>query len=84
MYLKPKEFYEMSPRHFSLMLKGFEDKKIDSYRQTRLLMYTMVRLMGDPKTSPKSPKELWELPGDELDTKIDEEEYKEIFKRLAK
>lgn len=46
-------------------------------------MFTMVRLMGDPKTAPKTPEQLWELPGDEDLTKIDEEEYKKIFKRLG-
>lgn len=66
------------------MIKGYEDKKVDTYKQTRLLMFTMVRLMGDPKTAPKSPEQLWELPGDENVTKIDEEEYRELFKRLAK
>lgn len=66
------------------MLKGYEDKKIDSYKQTRLLMYTMVRLMGDPKSAPKSPEQMWKLPGDEDLTEVKEEEYREIFKRLAK
>ena len=66
------------------MMKGFEDKRIDQYKQTRLLMFTMVRLMGDPKTAPKTPEQLWELPGDELTTKVDEEEYREIFKRYKK
>lgn len=66
------------------MIKGFEDKKIDSYKQTRLLMFTLVKLMGDPKSSPKSPEQMWKLPGDEDVTEIKEEEYKEIFKRLAK
>lgn len=66
------------------MIKGFEDKKIDSYKQTRLLMYTMVRLMGNPKSAPKSPEQLWKLPGDEDITEINEEDYREIFKRLAK
>lgn len=73
----------MSPRHFSLMLNGFKQKKIDQYKQTRLLMFTMVKLMGDPKTSPKTPEILWPLPGDE-DPKVDEQEYREIFKRLSK
>lgn len=82
--MKPREFYEMSPRHLSLMIKGFEDKRIDQYKQTRLLMFTMVRLMGDPKTAPKTPEQLWELPGDEVTTKVDEEEYREIFKRYKK
>jgi len=66
------------------MIKGFEDKRIDQYKQTRLLMFTMVRLMGDPKTAPKTPEQLWELPGDEVTTKVDEEEYREIFKRYKK
>jgi hypothetical protein len=82
--VKPREFYEISPRHLSLMIKGFEDKRIDQYKQTRLLMFTMVRLMGDPKTAPKTPEQLWELPGDEVTTKVDEEEYREIFKRYKK
>lgn len=73
----------MSPRHFSLMLNGYQDKQVDTYRQTRLLMFTMVRLMGDPKTAPKSPEALWELPGDEKQG-MSEDEMREIFKRLSK
>lgn len=84
MFVKPREFYEMSPRQLSLMIKGYEEKRIDQYKQTRLLMFTMVRLMGDPKTAPKTPEQLWELPGDEVTTKVDEEEYREIFKRYKK
>jgi hypothetical protein len=65
------------------MLKGHQEKKVDDYRQTRLLMFTMVRLHGDPKSSPKSPEALWELPGDEVKGMSDED-YREIFKRLGK
>ena len=65
------------------MFKGHESKRIDEYKQTRMLMFTMVRLMGDPKTAPKTPEALWQLPGDEEIGKIDEEEYREIFKRLS-
>lgn len=46
-------------------------------------MFTMVRLMGDPKSAPKTPEQMWQLPGDEEISKIDEEEYKNIFKRLG-
>jgi len=82
--LLPNDFYSMSPYHFSLMIKGHQEKKVDNYRQTRLLMYTMVRLMGDPKTAPKSPQALWELPGDEDEKSgINDDDIKEIFKRLA-
>jgi hypothetical protein len=72
----------MSARHYFLMMTGYQEKKIDSYRQTRLLMFTMVRLMGDPKTAPKTPEALWELPGDEKE-KPKDEEYREIFNRLT-
>lgn len=65
------------------MIKGHESKRIDEYKQTRMLMFTMVRLMGDPKTAPKTPEALWQLPGDEEVSKIDEEEYRQIFKRLG-
>jgi hypothetical protein len=65
------------------MLRGFNEKKVDGYKQTRLLMFTMVRLMGDPKTAPKTPEALWQLPGDE-EQKPKDEEYREVFNRLTK
>lgn len=65
------------------MIKGYQDKKVDTYKQTRLLMFTMVRLMGDPKSAPKTPEALWELPGDEAKQGMSDEEMREIFKRLA-
>ena len=75
----------MSPRHFSLMIKGHEEKKVDTYRQTRLLMFTMVRLMGDPKSAPKTPEALWQLPGDDENRLgVSDDEARELFKRLAK
>lgn len=81
----PNDFYSMSPKNFSLMAKGFEDAKVDNYKQTRLLMFTMVRLMGDPKTAPKTPEALWQLPGDEKSgNMISEDDMREIFKRLVK
>jgi len=67
------------------MIRGSESRKVDTYKQTRLLMFTMVRLMGDPKTAPKTPEALWELPGDENNANVlSDEEMREIFKRLAK
>ena len=65
-----------------MMLKGYQEKKVDDYKQTRLLMFTMVRLMGDPKTAPKTPEALWQLPGDE-EQKPSDEEYREVFNRLT-
>jgi len=83
MMLLPRDFFAMSPRHFSLMMTGHNEKKTDTYRQTRLLMFTMVRLMGDSKTGPRSPEELWPLPGDETPKQISDDEIREIFKRLG-
>lgn len=64
------------------MMKGYENKKVDGYKQNRMLMFVLIRLMGDPKTAPKTPEEFWELPGDEVKNINTEEEYREIFKRL--
>jgi hypothetical protein len=67
------------------MIRGHEAKRIDQYKQTRMLMFTMVRLMGDPKTAPKTPEALWELPGDEQSSNVmSDDEMREIFKRLGK
>lgn len=65
------------------MIKGYNEKRVDTYRQVRLLMFTMVRLMGDPKTAPKTPEALWQLPGDE-ESGVSEEDMREMFKRLKK
>ena len=47
-------------------------------------MFTMVRLHGDPKTSPKTPEALWELPGDDgSKAELNDNDIKELFKRLA-
>lgn len=75
----------MSPRNFSLMMKGHQNRRVDDYRQTRLLMFTMVRLMGDSKTAPKTPEALWQLPGDEeKQLGVSDDEARELFKRLGK
>lgn len=73
----------MSPRHFSLMIEGYNDSKVDTYRVARILMFTMVKLMGDSKNGPKSPEQLWPLPGDEKDNGLDQDEMKKLFERLA-
>jgi hypothetical protein len=48
-------------------------------------MFTMVRLMGDPKSAPKTPEALWNLPGDEeKQVGMSDEEARQLFKRLSK
>lgn len=78
--LKPNEFYSYSPRQFSLAITGYNDKIVDEYRRIRLIMFTMVKLHGDPKTSPKSPEALWPLPGDP-DASVKEDELKDFYNR---
>jgi len=63
------------------MLKGHKERRVDDYRLVRMLMFTMVRLLGDSKSAPKTPEALWPLQGDE-DSKPTDEEYREIFNRL--
>lgn len=63
------------------MAEGYNEKKIDHYRQTRMLMFTMVRIWAEK--GPKTPEELWPLPGDE-EKKITEEETKSLMERFAK
>lgn len=83
MRLLPRDFFNMSPRHFSLMIDGYNETKVDTYRVARILMFTMVKLLGDSKSGPKSPEALWPLPGDNDPNKIDEDEVKKLFERLA-
>lgn len=73
----------MSPRHFSLMIEGYNETKVDTYRLTRMIMFTMVRLLGDSKSGPKSPEALWSLPGDSKNNDLDQDEIKKLFERLA-
>jgi hypothetical protein len=62
------------------MAEGYNEKKVDHYRQTRMLMFTMVRIWAEK--GPKTPEELWPLPGDK--EKITEEETKALMERFAK
>ena len=39
--------------------------------------------MGDPKSAPKTPEAMWNLPGDEdVKSGLSDQEAREIFKRL--
>ena len=73
----------MSPRHFSLMIEGYNETKVDTYRVARTIMFTMVKLLGDSKSGPKSPEALWPLPGDQDPDLINEDQVKQLFERLA-
>ena len=81
MSLTPDVFYSMSPKDFYLAAKGFTEKRIDEYRQTRMLMFTMVKMWADK--GPKTPEELWALPGDESKD-ISKEEQASLLERFSK
>lgn len=44
-------------------------------------MFTLVSLLGDSKNKPKSPEELWPLPGDAKDATVNNDDLREFFNR---
>ena len=72
----------MTFREVSLIISGYTDRVVNQYRQTRLLMFMMAKMWGDPKKSPKTPEDLWQLPGDEVKEQMNEDEIAAIFEKL--
>jgi hypothetical protein len=66
------------------IIEGYNDRVIQSYKQTRLLMFTMARLLGDAKKVPSTVEEFWTLPGDEVSATASEDQMKAIFDNLKK
>ena len=64
-----------------LIVRGYEDRMVHDYKNTRLLMYMMARMWGDPKKAPATPEDLWKLPGDEP-TGPSERDIAEMFRKL--
>lgn len=77
MGLKPKEFYELSPKEFNLMAKGYHRNRLDNYKLNRNILFIMVRLWG--KDAPSKIEDFWDL-GDKEET--DEDEIKKLFEAL--
>ena len=63
------------------IIEGYNDRIIQSYKQTRLLMFTLARLLGDSKKVPATVEEFWTLPSDEV-TATTEDQMKAIFDNL--
>jgi len=42
----------------------------------------MAKMWGDPKKSPRTPEDLWELPGDEKKGQFNADEMASIFEKL--
>lgn len=77
MGLKPKEFYDLSPKEFHLMAKGFKNNRIDQYKLNRNILFVMVKMWG--KDAPNRPEDFWDL-GDKPE--YDEDEIKKLFEAL--
>ena len=66
-----------------LIIDGYNNKVVHDYRNTRLIMYMMARMWGDPKTSPRTPEDLWELPGDDVKSgQMSSDEIADLFNKL--
>ena len=66
-----------------LICAGYEERVMEERRQTRVLMFTMVKLMGDAKDI--TPEELWPLPGDEvISNQLTDDDLKQIFAEIDK
>ena len=68
-------------REVTLIIEGYQERLLQGYRQTRLLMFMMVRLWGDPKKAPDNPEDLWRLPGEE-DKRMTTADIDAIFAKL--
>ncbi len=66
-----------------LICMGYEDRVTEQRKQTRLLMFTMVKMMGDSKSGINSPEQLWPLPGDEDQEKVKQVSQDEIKEKIA-
>lgn len=66
-----------------LAIRGYNDRLLNDYRQTRLLMFMMAKMWGDPKKGVKSPEEMWPLPGDENKV-MDKNEIANLFENLKR
>ena len=81
MGLRPVEFYSISPVEFELMVQGFRNSRIDSYKQTRNLMFTFAKVMG---SNISSPEDIWALDDKEQVEESDDEILKLIRETKSK
>lgn len=100
--LSINDFYNLTQRQFYNILRGYNkkqtelnDKHIDSWSQTRKLIFWIIKMNGDPKfTRTLTEEKIIQLPGDEKQKtlvknkgrkpRFSREELKETFKELDK
>lgn len=70
-------------RETVLIMQGYGDRQVHDYRNTRMIMFMMARLHADPKKAPKSPEDLWQLPGDEPG-QLNEDYLRGLFDELRR
>jgi hypothetical protein len=75
------DYPSLTFREVMLIVRGYEDRMVHDYKNTRLLMYMMARMWGDPKKAPATPEDLWKLPGDEP-TGPSQQDIAEMFRKL--
>ena len=60
------DYDSLTLREVMLVMQGYQDRMLHDYRNTRLLMFMMLRLWGDPKKLPDTPEDMWRLPGEDV------------------
>ncbi len=64
MGIRPKDFYCMLPWEFIESRDAYERREVDGWRQTRLLMHTLVKVMGGSKSVTNDLTKFLPLPFD--------------------
>ena len=65
MGMRPRDFYCMLPWEFAEAKEAYERKMVDSWRQSRLLMHTIVKVMGGSKSVTNDLTKFLPLPFDD-------------------
>jgi hypothetical protein len=82
-----QEYYDTTLADLMLAHHTYQQRETESWRRTRSVMFTMVRLWGDPKKMPSSISAFFPLPGDKTDKSpldLSAQEQKQLFEDLRK
>ena len=63
--MRPKDFYCMLPWEFAEAKEAHERKMVESWRQSRLLIHTLVKVMGGSKSVTNDLAKFLPLPFDD-------------------
>jgi len=82
-----QEYYDTTLGDLMLAHHVYQEREAESWRRTRSVMFTMVRLWGDPKKMPASAEAFFPLPGDKTEKSpldLSPQEQKQLFEDLRK